>query len=163
MTHAYCLLSQAKDVAENTFLLALDSMNLSQYRSSLRYVLILNFFKLVCHVRISAKHEMKFLVWRSLIVCFLSSGPSVNSAFKQWTSRGGVCQLVLHRHFFFCTSLWRFHCVHCQTKCFLKKINLWVCEVKLKELLSHIQDHSSDWWRQPLCSENSKLERHIKF
>uniref|UniRef100_A0A7N8XR81 Dynein axonemal assembly factor 9 n=1 Tax=Mastacembelus armatus TaxID=205130 RepID=A0A7N8XR81_9TELE len=29
--------TKAKDVAENTFLLALDSLNLSQYRSSLRY------------------------------------------------------------------------------------------------------------------------------
>lgn len=46
VTHANCLLSKAKDVAENTFLLALDSMNLSQYRSFLRYILILIFSNL---------------------------------------------------------------------------------------------------------------------
>lgn len=38
------LLLQAKDVAENTFLMALDSMNLSPYRSSLRYGLSPIFF-----------------------------------------------------------------------------------------------------------------------
>lgn len=34
---------------------------------------------------------------------------------------------------------------------------------ELKSLFFYFQDHSSDWWRQPLCSKNSTLEKQITF
>lgn len=40
---------QAKEVAENTFLMTLDSLNLSHLRSSLRYTIIYSFIKVFIH------------------------------------------------------------------------------------------------------------------
>lgn len=75
---------QAKEVAENTFLITLDSQNLSHLRSSLRYTIIYSFIKVFIHCSTFCDHggdDDPLLSFTDL---------NVNSVFKLWIIREGM-------------------------------------------------------------------------
>lgn len=75
--HGDSLLFQAKDVAENTFVMALDALDLSLYRSSLRCGL----------VHSPGNFETRNETSRPL---FPSSDPDVTLTSRRWTTRAGA-------------------------------------------------------------------------
>lgn len=135
----------------------LDSVNLSHYRSSLRYRFYLFTYLLTysCPLYETFSQTWFESVW--FCVFLLRSKCEFN------------IQAVNNQGRYVLTSpFWHSSCR--LSLCYLKNNHSYdpfltpsskYVISDIKSLLLNFQDHSSDWWRKPLCPKNGMLGTHI--